>query len=203
MTTTLPTIENLDFDAFIAAYGEKDVRYEMYDGEVFAMSGGSENHSLITVNAIVTLKQIAKKRGCQTHGPDLYVRPDDDNRSAMSPDAYVRCGPPLPPDQRFASDPFIVVEVLSPSTMEFDRGDKLRRYQKFPSLQHVIILYQDEYRAEMWTRPAQGATETDIDGNLLWNRTVASGLASSLTLSALDDEVIGLDEFYDGVALAA
>jgi Uma2 family endonuclease len=203
MSTFLPTIDHLDFDAFIAAYGEKDVRYEMYDGEVFAMSGGSENHSLVSVNALVALRQRVKPRGCQTHGPDLYVRPDDDNRSAMSPDVYVRCGPPLPKGQRYAGDPMIVVEVLSPSTMYFDRGEKLHRYQKFDSLEHVIILYQDEHRAEIWTRPPQGSIETDVDGNLLWTHTVAHGLGSSLTLSALDDETIGLDEFYDGVTLAA
>jgi Uma2 family endonuclease len=201
VTTTLPTREHLDFDAFIAAYGESDVRYEMYDGEVFAMSGGYENHSLLSGNALVALRQRAKPRGCQTHGPDLYVRQKDDNRSAMSPDAYVRCGPSLN-GGRFADDPLVVVEVLSPSTMYFDRGEKLRRYQKFESLQHIILLYQDEYRAEMWTRPPQDAVDTDIDGNLLWTHTVANGLGASLTIKAMGD-TIGLTEFYDGVRLAA
>ncbi len=141
MTITLPTSDHLDFDAFIAAYGEKDVRYEMYDGEVFAMAGGSENHSLVGGNAFSALRSRSKPRGCQTHGPDLYVRPDDDNRSAISPDVFVRCGPPIPKDQYYASDPVVIVEVLSPSTMYFDRGAKLHRYFKFASLQHVIILY--------------------------------------------------------------
>ena len=99
MTLSSQTIGSLDFDAFIAAYGEKDVRYEMYDGEVFAMSGGSRNHSLVSGNALTALRLRAKPRGCETHGPDLYVRPDDDNKTAMSPDAYVRCGPPPPADQ--------------------------------------------------------------------------------------------------------
>jgi Uma2 family endonuclease len=202
MTTTLPTIEHLDFDAFIVAYGESDVRYEMYDGEVFAMSGGSRRHSLVSVSALIALRSRARNRGCEAHGPDFYVRPDDDNRSAMSPDAYVRCGPPSPDNQRYASDPVVIVEVLSPSTMQFDRGEKLRRYQKFESLQHVIILYQDEYRAEMWTRPLEGAVETDVDGNLLWTHTVANGLSASLNIEALGD-TIGLDEFYDGVDIAA
>ena len=201
MTSISPTISHLDFDAFILTYGERDVRYEMYDGEVFAMSGGSRHHSLVTVAAITALRLRAKPRGCETHGPDLYVRPDDDNKTAMSPDAYVRCGPPPPADQRYASDPLVIVEVLSPSTMWFDRGEKLHRYFKFSSLQHIIILYQDVYRAEMWTRPSDGATATDSNGNLLWTHVVANGLASSLKLSALGDETIGLTEFYDGVEL--
>jgi Uma2 family endonuclease len=202
MTSISPTIDHLDFDAFIAAYGEKDVRYEMYDGEVFAMSGGSENHSLVSGNAFVAIRQRAKPRGCTTHGPDLYVRRQEDKTSAMSPDAYVHCGPPLPRGQRFAGDPVVIVEVLSPSTMIFDRSTKLQRYFKFDTVQHVLIHYQDEYRAEMWTRPPEGSTDTDIDGNLLWTHTVANGLGSSLMIEALDD-AIGLDEFYDGVTLAA
>jgi Uma2 family endonuclease len=203
MSSTLPTLDHLDFDAFIVAYGEKDVRYEMYDGEVYAMSGGSENHSLIGGNAFVALRHRAKPRGCTAHGPDLYVRRKEDTTSAMSPDAYMRCGPRLPTGQRFASDPVIIVEVLSPSTMRYDRGEKLQRYFKFDTIQHVIILYQDEHRAEMWTRPLEGSTATDIDGNILWTHIVANGLAANLTLSALDGETIGLEEFYDGVTLAA
>lgn len=201
MSSTLPTIENLDFDAFIAAYGEKDVRYEMYDGAVFAMAGGSLTHGEVSLNAAIALRARAKPRGCTTYGPDVYVRPDDDDKSAMSPDAFVRCGPPPSDDQRYITDPILIVEVLSPSTIYVDRGAKLHRYFKFTSLQHVIILYQDEYRAEMWTRPPEGAVGTDVDGNLLWIHSVANGLGSSLTIEALGD-TIGLTEFYDGVALA-
>jgi Uma2 family endonuclease len=202
MSSTLPTTEHLDFDAFILAYGEMDVRYEMYDGEVFAMAGGSPNHGEVSLNAAMALRLRAKPRGCKTYGADVYVRPYDDNKSAMSPDAYVRCGPPLPKEQRYVTDPIVIVEVLSPSTMQFDRGAKLQRYFKFDSLQHVILLYQDEYRAEMWTRPPEGSVDTDVDGNLLWTHSVANGLASRLTIEALGDSV-GLDEFYDGVELAA
>ena len=117
MTFSSQTIGSLEFDAFIAAYGEKDVRYEMYDGDVFSMSGGSENHSLITVSALIALRLRARPRGCQTHGPDLYVRSEADNRSAMSPDVYVRCGPPIPSGQYYANDPLVIVDVLSPSTV--------------------------------------------------------------------------------------
>lgn len=174
----------------------------MYDGEVYAMSGGSENHSLIGGNAFVALRHRANPRGCTTHGPDLYVRRQDDKTSAMLPDAYVRCGSPLPKGQHFASDPVVIVDVLSPTTTRYDRGEKLQRYFKFDTVQHVIILYQDEHRAEMWTRPPEGSTDTDIDGNLLWTHMVANGLGSSLTIDALED-AIALSEFNDGVALAA
>lgn len=202
MSVFQPSPKSPTFDAFIDAFGESQQRYEMYDGDVFAMAGGSRNHSLVTVAAITALRNRAKSRGCETHGPDLFVRPDDNDTTAMSPDAFVRCGPPPPKDQRFISDPVVIVEVLSPSTMEFDRGLKLRRYFNFPSVEHVILLYQDEYRAEMWTRPPESATQTNVDGQLLWVHTVAHGLTASLTIAALND-TISLSEFYDGVELAA
>jgi Uma2 family endonuclease len=126
MSVFQPGPQNLTFDAFLDAFGESQQRYEMYDGDVIAMAGGSRNHSLVTVAAITALRAPVKPRGCQTHGPDLFVRPDDNGTTAMSPDAFVRCGPPQPKDQRFISDPVVIVEVLSPSTMEFDRGLKLR-----------------------------------------------------------------------------
>ena len=198
MSLTLPIHGTLDFEAFISMYGESNVRYEMYDGEVFAMAGGSPNHGHVSSNALVALQRRARPRGCVTYGSDVYIRPDDDTINAMLPGAFVRCGSLQSKDQRYISDPTIIVEVLSPSTMSYDRGAKLQRYFNFTSLQHVIILYQDEYRAEMWTRPPEGATATDVDGNLLWTRVVANGLAARLPITALDD-AIGLDEFYDGV----
>lgn len=200
MTSTAP--KHSDFDTFLRDFSEKEVRYEMYDGQVLAMLGGTPDQGHIGGNAAYAIRQRAHPRGCTTFGSDVYLRPDDDDKSAMLPDAFVRCGPPVPKSQRYIGDPVVVVEVLSPSTMEFDRGAKLHRYFKFASLQHVIILYQDEYRAEMWTRPPEGATETDVDGNLLWTRTVANGLGSGLEIAALGN-TIGLDEFYDGVELAA
>jgi Uma2 family endonuclease len=202
MAITNPTQNPMTFDAFIEAFGETETRFELYDGDVFAMAGGTPTHGLIGTNAIVALRAFARSKGCTTYGSDVYVRPDDDDKSAMSPDAFVRCGPPPPASQRYIADPAIVVEVLSPSTMSFDRGAKLQRYFKFSSLQHVIILYQDEYRAEMWTRPLEDSTETDVDGNPLWTHSVANGLSSSLDIDALDAR-ISLQEFYDGVELAA
>jgi len=201
MSMPSPLAEPLDFDAFLLAIEGRAGRFELHDGEVFAMAGGSRNHSLVTVAALTALRSRARARGCETHGPDLFVRRDDSESTALSPDVFVRCGPPPPGDQRWAGDPVIVVEVLSPSTMSFDRGDKLRRYFGFATLQHLIILYQDEHRAEMWTRPAAGSTATDIEGTPLWTRVVANGLTSSLSIAALD-ATIALSEFYDGVDIA-
>jgi Uma2 family endonuclease len=194
MVNLNPAPELLEFDAFLALYGEREGRFELHDGEAFAMAGGSEKHSLITINVAVALRSKARPRGCQTHGPDLYVRPEDDNRQAMSPDVMVRCGPPL--TTRYAPDPLIVVEVLSPSTEAFDRGNKLERYKTFQSLQHIVLVYTDEYRVEVYNRATGPDPETP------WVRVTARAVEESFHLSALDAQ-IPLAEVYDQVVLSA
>jgi Uma2 family endonuclease len=201
MSSTKTVPDPLDFGTFLEAFGEKDERYELHHGEVFAMAGGSTEHGLISLNTAIGLKNLSRTRGCQTFGSDVYVRFNEDETSAMLPDAFVRCGPPVPKGQRFISDPLVIVEVLSPSTMGFDRGEKLRRYQGMSSVQHVVILYQDEYRAEIWTRPPAAFTETDTDGYLIWDRAVANGLDGTISLPALDGH-LAMRDIYEGVELS-
>jgi Uma2 family endonuclease len=200
----MPIIEeaNLSFDAFFARYCERPTRYELHDGQLRLLIPEACTHSVLAGNAAVVLRHRAKPQGLLTFMTGMYFRTDSDDQSALLPDCSVSLPSTGNNYRNYATDPVVIVEVLSPSTMQFDRGAKLQRYFKFNSLQHVILLYQDEYRAEMWTRPPEDAVDTDVDGNLLWTQTVANGLNSSLKIDALGD-TIGLDEFYDGVELAA
>jgi Uma2 family endonuclease len=157
----------LSFDAFFARYCERPARYELHDGQPRLLLPECHGHSVLGGNATMALRQRAKPRGFLAFLTGMYFRTNSQDTSALLPDCSVSMPQGGSPHQNFATDPLVVVEVLSPSTMYFDRGEKLRSYQKFDSLQHIIILYQDEYRAEMWTRPPEGAVDTDIDGNLL------------------------------------
>jgi Uma2 family endonuclease len=195
-------VANLSFDAFFARYCERPTRYELHDGQLRLLVPEACTHSVLGGNAAVVLRQRAKPQGLLTFMTGMYFRAHSDDPSALLPDCSVSLPSTGNNYRNYAIDPLVIVEVLSPSTMQFDRGAKLQRYFKFESLQHVILLYQDEYRAEMWTRPLEGAVETDVDGNLLWTHTVANGLSASLNIEALGD-TIGLDEFYDGVDIAA
>jgi Uma2 family endonuclease len=202
MDTPIIEESKLSFETFFARYCERPTRCELHDGQLRLLVPESYKHSVLGCNAAIVLRQRAKPQGLLTFMTGMYFRTHSHDPSALLPDCSVNLRSTGNNYRNYATDPLVIVEVLSPSTMQFDRGEKLRRYQKFESLQHIIVIYQDEYRAEMWTRPPEDAVDTDIDGNLLWTHTVANGLSSRLAIQALGD-TIGLDEFYDGVELAA
>lgn len=90
----------------------------------------------------------------------VRVQRSDDTRGINKPrpDLLVRCGPVT--TNSFVTDPLAVVEVLSPSTMDIDRGEKLRFYKRLPTLMHVVLVYQDQMRIEHYRRDDTGwATE--------------------------------------------
>jgi Uma2 family endonuclease len=202
MTSALAAPAPLDFDHFLGLYGERDVRCELFEGEVFLMAGGSPSHSLLSLNAAFALKARFAPLGCTTYGSDVYLRRADDASNAMLPDAFVRCGPPLPKDQRFVGDPVIIVEVLSPSTMEYDRGEKLVRYTKIDSVQHIMLVYQDEHRVEVLSRPPPERWSKHEGMQTVWDRQVVSGLSGTVLLGGFD-MTLAMAELYDGVDIAA
>lgn len=191
----------LDFAAFVARYAERDARWELHDGEAFAMADGSPEHGALALNAAVALRAIFRPRGCEVFAFDVYVRADGDDYNAMLPDVFVRCGPRPPANARYLSDPVLIVEVLSPSTMDFDRGEKLTRYKAMASVQHIMLVYQGEARVEVFERPEdEAAADRDEDGRVVWPVSVRSGPDGEIPLTRLDAS-LSLADIYDGVAI--
>ena len=108
--------------------------------------------------------------------PGLTILSEAVDDFAPFPDGVVRCGAPRP--DGYASDPILIAEVLSPSTMSIDRGRKSDFYRTIPSLQTFLIVYQDEARIEVWRR--------DED----WSKRVV-GLDDAFELPALEGRVSG------------
>jgi Uma2 family endonuclease len=77
---------------------------------------------------------------------------------ATYPDVTVVCGPSVrdPESMTHVTNPMLVVEILSRSTAEYDRGEKLFHYQQIPSLASVVLVDRDSYRIEAWTRSPAG-----------------------------------------------
>ncbi|WP_430912990.1 Uma2 family endonuclease [Methylobacterium sp. sgz302541] len=124
-------------------------RWELLDGEPVLMSPPSERHQIVVANLIRRLGDLADTKGCRVV-PGIAVLSAAMNDFAPVPDVVVRCGPPLP--DGYASDPVLVAEVLSPSTMSLDRGRKTDFYRSIESLKAFLIVYQDEPRVEVWRR---------------------------------------------------
>lgn len=186
----------LDEDSFFELIATREGRFELHDGVIYAMAGGSLAHAGISSNALVLLAALARPRGCQTFGPDLHVRTNlqGDTRLVL-PDAWVRCGP-SDPQARSVDDPVVVVEVLSPSTMTFDRGGKLELYFAVPSLQHVLLVYQHAIRVELWTRTPRAGQDDR------WVVTHHEDPAADIPIAALDG-AIPLRALYEGLDLTA
>jgi Uma2 family endonuclease len=124
-------------------------RWELIDGAPVLMSPPRERHQRIVMNLAKRLDDLAEKRGCRAL-PGLAVLSPAMDDFAPIPDVVVRCGPALP--DGYASDPVLVAEVLSPSTMSRDRGRMTDFYRTVPSLRVFLIVYADEPRVEAWRR---------------------------------------------------
>ncbi|BCM86628.1 Uma2 family endonuclease [Methylobacterium indicum] len=143
-----PRMRVADFIAMIRDRPDEE-RWELLDGEAVLMAPPGERHQQIVMNLGRQLATLAEKLGCRAL-PGLGLRNDFIDDYAPIPDLVVRCGPLLP--DGYARDPLIVAEVLSPSTMNNDRGRKAAFYQGLQTLRAYLIVYQDEARVEVWSR---------------------------------------------------
>jgi Uma2 family endonuclease len=105
------------------------------------------------------------------------------------PDVLVVCGPRefAAEDKHSIINPNVIIEVLSPSTEKYDRGAKLRNYQKIPTLQEYIMVYQDEAVCERLTRHADGS----------WTFAFVAGLDATLKVTSIPVEVALADIYRD------
>lgn len=143
---------------YLALERDSNTRHEFCGGEIFAMAGGTPTHAVICANLTVLLGSQLRGRGCMAHSSDLRIRVLETGL-ATYPDVSVICGRrELDPDDRnTVTNPVLLVEVLSPSTADYDRGEKLRHYQRIASLREVVLVAHDERLLEVWQRGDGGA----------------------------------------------
>lgn len=160
-------------------------RHEYCDGEVFAMSGGSLRHSLLAANAGAELRQALRGSSCLVLNSDIRVKIQASGRYTYA-DVTVVCGAPeLEDDFRDTLlNPVVLIEVLSPATESYDRGEKFAQYRTIPSLKEYVLVSQKEVLVEHFRRQADGT----------WLLTVL-GPGDRLRLPAIGAE-IAVDEIY-------
>lgn len=145
-------------------------RSEYLQGEVFAMSGASLRHARIARRLQRALEDALDER-CEVQGPDLRVKAEQTGLYTY-PDLVVFCGEPQLEDDEFDTllNPVAIVEVLSPSTESYDRGKKFKHYQTIESLEHYVLVAQDEPSIECFTRAGENwllATASDLKQSLM------------------------------------
>ncbi|HEY7375387.1 MAG TPA: Uma2 family endonuclease [Polyangia bacterium] len=146
------------FKEYLDLESASNVKHEFLDGEIYAMAGGSPRHAALTLAVGGAL--LAQLRGgpCRAFSSDLRIRVAETGL-ATYPDVTVVCGPLTadPDSEATVTNPKVIVEVLSPSTKDYDLGEKFEHYRKIPSLQAVLYVWQTETRIESRTRGADGS----------------------------------------------
>lgn len=137
---TVLTKPRMTVDEFLAWAEDRPGRYELYKGEVYAMSPESVGHTKLKGTVYTALLTAVRERRipCHVLTDGATVRVDD--TTAYEPDALVYCGQELTPTALEVPNPVIVVEVLSPTTRQFDVSIKLVGYFRLPSVAHYLIV---------------------------------------------------------------
>jgi len=141
---------------YLALEGQSPVRHEYLEGEIYAMAGGSPDHAALAAACIGALAGRLPP-GCRTYTSDLRVRIVETGLSTY-PDAAVVCGRSLRADDDALAvvNPVLLVEVTSPSTEEYDRGEKLRHYLRLPSVREVLFVSHQRPQLTLHRRDGAG-----------------------------------------------
>lgn len=162
-------------------------KHEFYQGQVFAMAGGTFQHARIGLNVTTELAVRLRGKPCQPMNSDMRITTPSGLNTY--PDASVYCGQPeLTDSNKTLLNPVLIVEVLSPSTRSYDRGDKFHHYRSIPSLRDYLLIDSETVLVEHYQRI--GAYE--------WNLHEYRRLTDILNLDSIK-ELLTVSVFYEGI----
>jgi Uma2 family endonuclease len=145
---------------FLAWDATQTTRHEFVRGEVFAMAGAGERHVTVAGNVYLALRQHLAGTPCRTFITDMKLRVEAAD-AFFYPDVMVTCSPRDAEQSHVKSEPVLLVEVLSPATAAFDRGDKFAAYRSLASLREVLLVDPDLRRCDLFRRQV-------VDGGEAW-----------------------------------
>lgn len=149
------------YDEYLAYERDSELKHEYDDGEIIAIAGGSRRHNALALRVGAAIDS-SRKPGCTAFQSDQRVRVLATGR-ATYPDVTLVCGPiegdPADATGATITNPTLIIEVLSPSTEQVDRGLKWQHYQRIPSLQEYVLVSQSQPRVEWYRRLPSGAWE--------------------------------------------
>ena len=179
------------YDEYLALEAESLEKHEYLQGEVLGMGGGTPTHAALASQVTLAIGPALRNRPCRLYSSDLRVCVEDTGLTTY-PDLTVICGPlrPAPHDANAATNPTVLVEVLSPSTEAFDRGEKFAHYRQIPSLHDYVLVGSEVARVEVHHRLGDGS----------WRLTAAERGASVWVESLGLD--LAVDALYEGIELA-
>ena len=161
-----PVHHRFTFDQYLMLEEDSGIKHEFSEGQVWAMSGGTPEHAAVAGNVLTLLNVQLSGKKCRVFTSDLRIRVLASGLGTY-PDVSVVCGrlelDPEDAKRHTIVNPRILVEVLSPSTEAYDRGEKLRQYQQIPSVEEIVLVAHDRPEIEVVRREPDGT----------WSRRVA------------------------------
>lgn len=175
-------------EEYLALERSATYKSEFHNGQIYAMTGASREHNLVSGNIYRELSLQLKKRPCEAYVNDMRVKAVE-ARSYHYPDIAVVCATPQFEDAHGDTllNPTLLIEVLSSSTEAYDRGGKFAHYRKIPSLREYLLVSQDQAHIERYLRQ-----------NDAWVLSEALGVEATMRLESIDC-VLSLREVYDKV----
>lgn len=172
-------------DDYLLMEAQGDEKHEFFAGQVFAMAGGTFNHARVAGNLFAQLRQTLRDKPCQPMNSDMRIH----TPSGLDtyPDVSVYCGQPeLSDNQTTLLNPVLVIEVLSPSTRDYDRSGKFAHYRSIPGLQDYLLIDPESVLVEHFKRIKRDE----------WLLRVYSDMAASITLESLGI-TLSLTDIYE------
>ncbi len=183
------TSQQMTLEQYLEFDYNAEGRYEFFDGEVFEMSGGSPEHSLLGNRIGRLLGNRLDAKGCSVYNSEVQIKVP-----TMLPYRYADisalCGQPIYEDlgnQRLLINPTLIVEVLSPSTEKYDRDLKFKEYKSIESLRHYLLVSQSEKFMTLYTKHNEKFwfQSEYVEGEMLKLESLECGLS--------------VDEIYQGI----
>ena len=156
-------LHRYSFQDYLALEEISTIKHEFLDGEIYAMAGGTVLHAALSAGMVAQL-HAGVPGGCHVYSSDLRIRVQATGLASYA-DAAVICGPVEtdPDNADTVVNPIALVEVLSPSTIDYDLGEKCEHYKQIPSARALLYVWQDRRQIELRQRTGDG-WETQVCG---------------------------------------
>ncbi len=183
--------EKFSIDEYLRMENTEVVKHEYYQGEIFAMSGAKVPHNTIVVNLLIKLGQKLKGKKCKPFDSDQRIHIPSNTLFTYS-DISIICGEiiTLNNDEYNVLNPTVIIEVLSSSTKNYDRGEKFKLYRDITTLKEYILVDSESIHIETFR----------LNENDHWELEEYNSAEDILIIKAIEENIT-LSEIYDGVRI--
>jgi len=183
--------QKLSIEEYLEMENASSEKHEYYKGEVFAISGAKVTHNIITKNLLISLAIKLKRKSRQPFGSDQRIHIEA-NILFTYPDISIICGDIITRnnDEYNVLNPTVLIEVLSPSTKNYDRGEKFKLYRDIPTLKEYVLVDSESMHIEIFR----------LNANRHWELEEYNKDAESILIQSVSTP-LSLAEIYEGTAL--